>query len=118
MTSWRGLFKGYGYKPYFLEGDDPLTMHEGMAAVMDEMVAEIRRIQKHARDNNDATRPIWPMLVLRTPKGWTGPKFVDGKPVEGYVARAPGSTGRGQDEPGASEATERLDAFLQTGGGL
>ena len=77
------LFKGYGYKPYFLEGDDPLTMHEGMAAVMDEMLAEIRRIQKHARDNNDATRPIWPMLVLRTPKGWTGPKFVDGKPVEG-----------------------------------
>ncbi len=77
------LFKGYGYKPYFLEGDDPLTMHEGMAAVMDEMVAEIRAIQKHARDNNDASRPIWPMLVLRTPKGWTGPKFVDGKPVEG-----------------------------------
>ena len=77
------LFKGYGYKPYFLEGDDPHTMHQGMAAVLDTMYGEIKAIQKHARDNNDATRPMWPMLVLRTPKGWTGPKFVDGKPIEG-----------------------------------
>ena len=77
------LFKGYGYKPYFLEGDDPETMHRGMAAVMDTMYGEIRAIQKHARETNDATRPIWPMLVLRSPKGWTGPKMVDGKPVEG-----------------------------------
>ncbi len=77
------LFKGYGYKPYFLEGDDPHTMHQGMAAVLDTMYAEIKAIQKNARENNDPTRPMWPMLVLRTPKGWTGPKFVDGKPIEG-----------------------------------
>jgi len=77
------LFKGYGYKPYFLEGDDPEIMHRGMADVLDTMYAEISAIQKNARDNNDPTRPMWPMLVLRTPKGWTGPKVVDGKPVEG-----------------------------------
>ena len=77
------LFKGYGYKPYFLEGEDPIEMHQGMAAVMDTMVAEIRAIQQHAREHNDATRPLWPMLVLRSPKGWTGPRVVDGKPVEG-----------------------------------
>ncbi len=77
------LMKGYGYKPHFLEGSDPETMHRGMAEVMDAMYGEIRAIQQHAREHNDATRPAWPMLILRTPKGWTGPKVVDGKPVEG-----------------------------------
>ncbi len=77
------LFRGYGYKPYFIEGEDPMTMHRQMAEVMDTIYAEIRAIQKNARDNNDPTRPAWPMLVMRTPKGWTGPKYVDGKQVEG-----------------------------------
>ncbi|TSC31687.1 phosphoketolase [Corallococcus sp. Z5C101001] len=77
------LFRGYGYRPHFLEGDDPKTMHQRMAEVLDTLYAEIRRIQRHARENKDPTRPRWPMLVLRTPKGWTGPKVVDGKPVEG-----------------------------------
>ena len=77
------LMRGYGYKPYFLEGDDPQVMHAQMAAVLDTMYAEIRELQKHAREQNDATRPQWPMLILKTPKGWTGPKMVDGKPVEG-----------------------------------
>ncbi|RKH08053.1 phosphoketolase family protein [Corallococcus sp. CA047B] len=77
------LFRGYGYQPFFLEGDDPKTMHQEMAAVLDLLHAEILRIQRHARENNDPTRPRWPMLVLRTPKGWTGPREVDGKPVEG-----------------------------------
>ncbi|RYZ40413.1 MAG: phosphoketolase family protein [Myxococcaceae bacterium] len=77
------LFRGYGYQPFFLEGDDPKTMHQEMAAILDLLYAEIRRIQRHARENQDATRPRWPMLVLRTPKGWTGPHEVDGKPVEG-----------------------------------
>jgi xylulose-5-phosphate/fructose-6-phosphate phosphoketolase len=77
------LFHGYGYKPYFLEGEDPVTMHRQMAELLDTMYAEIRAIQQHARENNDATRPTWPMLVMRTPKGWTGPKWVDGKQVEG-----------------------------------
>jgi xylulose-5-phosphate/fructose-6-phosphate phosphoketolase len=77
------LFRGYGYKPYFIEGEDPAIMHRQMAEVMDTIYEEIRAIQKHARDNNDATRPAWPMLVMKTPKGWTGPKFVDGKQIEG-----------------------------------
>ncbi|RKH37753.1 phosphoketolase family protein [Corallococcus sicarius] len=77
------LFRGYGYTPYFLEGDDPKTMHQQMAAVLDQLYAEILRIQRNAREKQDATRPRWPMLVLRTPKGWTGPHEVDGKQVEG-----------------------------------
>ena len=77
------LMRGYGYKPYFLEGSDPAVMHQQMADMLDMLYAEIRAIQKHARENNDTTRPAWPMLILRTPKGWTGPKVVDGKPIEG-----------------------------------
>ena len=77
------FLSGCGYKPYFLEGDDAETMHRGMVKVLDTIYKEIRSIQKHARDNNDASRPLWPALVLRTPKGWTGPKFVDGKQIEG-----------------------------------
>ncbi len=77
------LFKGYGYIPYFLEGSDPEIMHQGMATVLDTIYDEIRAIQKKARDTNDPTRPLWPMLILRSPKGWTGPKVVDGKQIEG-----------------------------------
>src|SRR6185437_15750088 len=67
----------------FLEGDDPVKMHQGMAAAMEEMYQEIRNIQQHARAEKHVQRPSWPLLILRTPKGWTGPKEVDGKPVEG-----------------------------------
>jgi len=77
------LMRGYGYNPYFIEGSDPTTMHQQMAALLDKVYDEIRAIQKKARETNDATRPAWPMIVMRTPKGWTGPKEVDGKPVEG-----------------------------------
>jgi xylulose-5-phosphate/fructose-6-phosphate phosphoketolase len=77
------LFRGYGYEPYFVEGDDPETMHEAMAATMDAVVDEIKRIQHEARTRGFGERPRWPMIVLRTPKGWTGPKVVDGKRVEG-----------------------------------
>jgi xylulose-5-phosphate/fructose-6-phosphate phosphoketolase len=79
----RDLFKGYGYEPKVLEGDDPITMHRGMAAALEEMYQEIRRIQQQARSGNHIARPRWPLLILRTLKGWTGPKEVDGKPVEG-----------------------------------
>ncbi len=79
----RALFIGYGYAPHFLEGDDPATMHQGMAEVLDEMIGEIRNIQHQARNEGNMERPRWPLLILRTPKGWTGPKEVDGKPVEG-----------------------------------
>lgn len=76
------LFVGYGYKPYFVEGDDPETMHQLMAATLDTVIAEVQSIQKDARENGFAQRPPFPMIILRSPKGWTGPKFVDGLPTE------------------------------------
>jgi xylulose-5-phosphate/fructose-6-phosphate phosphoketolase len=77
------LLIGYGYRPHFVEGDEPAAMHQLMAATLDTILDEIRTIQTDARESNRAGRPQWPMIVFRTPKGWTGPKFVDGKPVEG-----------------------------------
>lgn len=77
------LFFGYGYKPYFVEGDDPDVMHQKMALTLDAVIAEIREVQNIARESGLAARPRWPMIVLRTPKGWTGPKEVDGKKTEG-----------------------------------
>ncbi|MGI6178113.1 MAG: phosphoketolase [Eubacterium sp.] len=77
------LMKGYGWEPHFVEGSDPMTMHRLMAETLDTVMDEIKAIQKHARETGDTSRPRWPMIVLRTPKGWTGPKEVDGKPVEG-----------------------------------
>ena len=76
------FFKGCGWKPYFVEGDDPMTMHRLMAETLDTVIEEIKAIQKNARETGNADRPMWPMIVLRTPKGWTGPKFVEGLPVE------------------------------------
>ncbi len=77
------FFHGCGWEPYFVEGDDPMTMHKIMAETMDTVIESIQEIQKNAREKNDPTRPVWPMIVLRTPKGWTGPKEVDGKKIEG-----------------------------------
>ncbi len=77
------LMRGYGWKPYFVEGDDPMTMHRLMADTLDDVIADIQAIQEAAREGNLQERPCWPMIVLRTPKGWTGPKYVDGKAVEG-----------------------------------
>jgi xylulose-5-phosphate/fructose-6-phosphate phosphoketolase len=79
----RSLLEGYGHVPYFVEGDDPATMHQLMAATLDSVLDEIARIQRTARDGGAAARPRWPMIVLRTPKGWTGPKVMHGKQVEG-----------------------------------
>jgi xylulose-5-phosphate/fructose-6-phosphate phosphoketolase len=78
------LFKGYGWAPHFVEGDDPTLMHRTMALTMEQCVQEIRQAQAEARSSGKATRPRWPMIVLRSPKGWTGPKEVDGHKVEGY----------------------------------
>lgn len=78
------LFEGYGYTPYFVEGDDPQLMHQQMAQTMEKCVLEIRKIQEEARRTGVSKRPHWPMIILRSPKGWTGPKTVDGKKVEGY----------------------------------
>ena len=77
------LFRGYGYTPYFVEGDDPLEMHQRMAATLDTVIANIQSIQRDARTHGFTKRPHWPMIILRSPKGWTGPKVVDGKPTEG-----------------------------------
>ncbi|HVA95924.1 MAG TPA: phosphoketolase family protein [Candidatus Dormibacteraeota bacterium] len=76
------LFRGYGYEPYFVEGHDPDVMHPLMAGTLDTVIGEIHAIQQKARLQGVTDRPIWPMIILRTPKGWTGPKVVDGKPVE------------------------------------
>jgi xylulose-5-phosphate/fructose-6-phosphate phosphoketolase len=77
------LFRGYGYNPYIVAGDDPAKMHQLMAATLDKCLAEIKQIQANARTKGVSERPIWPMIILRSPKGWTGPKVVDGKQVEG-----------------------------------
>jgi xylulose-5-phosphate/fructose-6-phosphate phosphoketolase len=79
----RDLMIGYGYKPYFVEGDDPAKVHQELAATLDTVLDEIAAIQKAARSGKSKGRPSWPMIVLRTPKGWTGPKELDGKPLEG-----------------------------------
>ncbi len=77
------FFHGCGWEPFFVEGDDPMTMHRKMAETMDTVVERILAIQKNARETGNPTRPVWPMIVLRTPKGWTGPKEVDGQKIEG-----------------------------------
>ena len=79
------LFHGYGYEPYFVEGSDPDSMHQAMAATLEHCIREIRRIQQEARKSgSEVKRPRWPMVILRSPKGWTGPKEVDGHKVEGF----------------------------------
>jgi xylulose-5-phosphate/fructose-6-phosphate phosphoketolase len=77
------LLEGYGYTPYLVAGDDPAAVHQVMAATLDAVFDEIERIQRAAREDGVVDRPLWPMIVLRTPKGWTGPKLLDGVPVEG-----------------------------------
>jgi xylulose-5-phosphate/fructose-6-phosphate phosphoketolase len=94
------LLNGWGYAPILVEGDDPMLVHQELAAAMDKALDTIGQIQRHARDTGDGTRPRWPMIVFRTPKGWTGPKEVDGKPVEGTFRahQVPLSDPRGNDD--------------------
>jgi xylulose-5-phosphate/fructose-6-phosphate phosphoketolase len=77
------FFRGCGWTPYFVEGDEPEKMHQLMAGTLEKVIEDIRQIQSNARNKNDATRPRWPMIVLNSPKGWTGPKVVDGLEIEG-----------------------------------
>ena len=77
------LFRGYGYEPHFVEGEEPEAVHQAMASTLDCVIGKIRNIQSRARAGGDDQRPIWPMIVMRTPKGWTGPKLVDGLQIEG-----------------------------------
>ena len=94
------LFRGYGYAPHFVEGHEPAVMHELMAATLETVIGEIRDIQADARRNGFSKRPIWPMIVMRTPKGWTCPKEIDGKREEGYWRshQVPMSAMRGHPE--------------------
>jgi xylulose-5-phosphate/fructose-6-phosphate phosphoketolase len=78
------LMRGYGYEPHYVEGHEPEAMHQRMAAVLEEVLGKIRAIQREARENGATARPRWPMIVLRSPKGWTGPKTVDGQRTEDY----------------------------------
>jgi xylulose-5-phosphate/fructose-6-phosphate phosphoketolase len=77
------LFRGYGHEPYFVEGEEPEAMHQAMAATLDHILTEIQSVQQEAREKGFSKRPRWPMIILKTPKGWTGPETVDGKRVEG-----------------------------------
>jgi xylulose-5-phosphate/fructose-6-phosphate phosphoketolase len=100
------LFEGYGYKPYFVEGAEPRQMHQLMAVTMDTVVAEIKRIWQEARSKGFRKRPAWPMIVLRTPKGWTCPAEIDGKKCEGYW-RAHQVPMGDMDKPGHVRILER-----------
>ena len=99
------LFEGYGWTPYIVEGSDPLYMHKVMAATMDKVISDIKKIQKDARDGVETNRPKWPMIILRTPKGWTGPKMVDNKEIEG--------TFRAHQVPVAMDKEEHLAILEQ-----
>ena len=108
------LFRGYGYTPYFVEGSEPESMHQAMAATLEHCVQEIRRIQEEARRSGVARRPRWPMVILRSPKGWTAPRKVDGHFLEGFwrahqvpIARCPNQR-KSPQAPG--EVAARLQA--------
>jgi xylulose-5-phosphate/fructose-6-phosphate phosphoketolase len=100
------LLRGYGYKAYFVAGDAPEQVHQLMAATLDTVIGEIKSIQRDARTKGFGKRPTWPMIVLRTPKGWTGPKFVDGKKIEGTF-RAHQVPMGDMDKPGHIKILER-----------
>ncbi len=101
------FFKGCGWEPRFVEGADPKLMHQTMAAALDWAVREIQRIQEYARSTGDMERPRWPMIVLRSPKGWTGPKEVAGKPVEGSWRAHTAPIPLWDGAPGRLEALEQ-----------
>jgi xylulose-5-phosphate/fructose-6-phosphate phosphoketolase len=106
------LLVGYGYKPYYVEGDDSQKVHPAMAETLDQIVADVKAIQRNARENGSVERPQWPMLVLRTPKGWTGPKEIDGKKVEDFWRshQVPFS------DPGKGDHMQLLEDWLKSYG--
>jgi xylulose-5-phosphate/fructose-6-phosphate phosphoketolase len=105
------LFRGYGWTPHFVEGDDPAIMHAAMATTLDRVIGDIRTIQERARRSGDSFRPRWPMIVLATPKGWTGPRVVDGHRIEGTFRshQVPLSDPRGN-----AEHLRLLEAWLKS----
>ena len=101
------LFRGYGYDPILVEGREPAPMHQRMAEALDRALDEIRRIQERARRTGAHERPRWPMIVLRTPKGWTGPRTIDGKPTEGSWRSHQVPLGEMHEKPGHVRLLER-----------
>jgi xylulose-5-phosphate/fructose-6-phosphate phosphoketolase len=110
-----GLFRGCGYNPYFVEGYQPDKLHQIMAGTLDRVIAEIKNIQTEARSNGFQKRPIWPMIILRTPKGWTGPKEVDGPTSRRYMALTPGAAFGISYKARASSDAGAMDEELQAG---
>jgi len=104
------LLRGYGYEPHFVEGDEPRAMHASMAETLDRCVTRIAAIQRAARRDGVSQRPVWPMVVLRSLKGWTGPRLVDGKPVEGTARSHQVPMG----EMGAPGHVAQLEAWLRS----
>jgi xylulose-5-phosphate/fructose-6-phosphate phosphoketolase len=101
------LFRGYGYTPIFVEGSDPMTMHHLMASALDQAVDEIQRVQNKARSNGNVERPRWPMIILRSPKGWTCPKEIDGKRAEGFWRSHQVPMGEMHEKPGHIKILEQ-----------
>ena len=116
------LFTGYGYRPVLVEGgfdgERTLDVHPRMAVVIDQMFADIAEIQASARHGGGDSRPTWPMLILKTPKGWTGPKTVDGLPVEGTFSIPPAPPGRGANQPRAPGPARGVASQLPARGAL
>ncbi|MDD2832816.1 MAG: phosphoketolase family protein [Methylotenera sp.] len=105
------LFKGYGWTPYFVEGSDPEVMHQAMAATLETCITEIKKLQTTARQSGIPARPRWPMIVLRSPKGWTGPKEVDGHKVEGFWRAHQVPMGNIKENP---QHMAQLEAWLKS----
>src|SRR5712672_4228075 len=101
------LFRGYGYTPIFVEGSEPAKMHRLMAAALDRAVNEIQRVQNNARSNGKVERPRWPMIILRSPKGWTCPKEIDGKRAEGFWRSHQVPMGEMHEKPGHIKILEQ-----------
>src|SRR5438552_3910961 len=112
------LLSGYGWTPYFVEGSEPESMHQAMAATLEHCVKEIRALQDEARRTGKADRPRWPAIILRSPKGWTCPKEVEGHKVEGFLALPPGAAWRLAEEAGPDDPSGGLAEGLQARGAV
>lgn len=105
------LMRGYGWTPFYVEGEDPMMMHEKMADTLEEVISMIKNIKENAKTSKNAERPFWPMIILRTPKGWTGPKMIDGKEIEGSFRAHQVPIEITKDHP---ESLERLEKWLKS----
>ena len=112
------LMEGYGHTPYYVEGDDPAEVHQQLAATLDRALDDIREIQRRAREDGVTERPRWPMIVFRTPKGWTGPEGDRRSPGRGQLAQPPGPDERGPHQRGQPRDPRALDALLPARGAV